>query len=143
VLLVDGRAAPAPLARLIAPGTFVMQSEDGSQLSRLAAFDGPGVAAIFEERGMAARFVHDPSGGGRLADRLEVTHLPDRPRSRVAGVSAERQAEELAWLRELQALAAAAAAPSPGSAAAGPQPATPADQLAAWLLRQTDTVAAE
>jgi hypothetical protein len=145
VLLVDGRAAPAPLARLIAPGTFVMQSTSVADVAQLAKFDGPGIAAIFDDSAGAALFVHDPSAGRRLAQRLTVQAIPQKPRGRVAGISPYRQAEELTWLGELQQLAEldAARAHAADAADAAQSAVTPADQLAAWLLRQTDLAPAE
>jgi hypothetical protein len=65
VLVVEGPAAPAPLARLVAPRTFVMQTADPSALRRLASWDGPGIAALMPEG--AVSFVHDPSKGESLA----------------------------------------------------------------------------
>ncbi|HSJ23423.1 MAG TPA: hypothetical protein VK929_01985 [Longimicrobiales bacterium] len=142
VLMVEGRAAPAALARLIAPHTFVMQSANVEDVARLAAFDGPGVAAIVDDPKDFALFVHDPSRGRRLSQRLTVESVPEKPRGRVAGISADRQVEELLWLAELQQLAELAATQVAGESEAGPV-VTPADQLAAWLLRQTDLAAAE
>ncbi len=43
VLLVDGRVASAPLARLISSEVFVAQTTDPAVLKALAAHDGPGV----------------------------------------------------------------------------------------------------
>jgi hypothetical protein len=142
VLLVTGPVAPAPLARLIMPGTFVLQTTSAAALQRLGAFDGPGIAALLPEG--AAEFVHDPARGGSLAQRLEVGTLPQVPRRGAGGASAAQQAEQLAWLEELSRLAALARAQAEGPAtdAAGPA-VTPADQLAAWLLRQTDLTAVE
>lgn len=134
VLLVDGGAAPAPLVRLLAPRTFVMQTTDVAELSRLGRYDGPGIAAVLPET--CARFCHDPSQGESLAHRLDVTFMPEMPRRGVAGGSARQQAEELAWLIELAQLAR-----TPRTAAAEPAAAhdvSPADQLAAWLLNQVD-----
>ncbi|HSJ07929.1 MAG TPA: hypothetical protein VK936_14595 [Longimicrobiales bacterium] len=139
VLVVVGPASPAPLARLIAPRTFVMQTTDPSALRRLAGYDGPGIAALMPEG--AVSLVHDPSRGESLARRLEVGELPQPSQRAVAGGSVRQQAEELAWLGELARLASAA------RELADEQPAdavvTPADQLAAWLLRQTDLTAVE
>jgi len=145
VLLVDGRASPAPLARLVAPSTFVMQTSDASAVRQLSAFPGPGVAAVFQDPKDVALFVHDPAAGRRLADRLKVTQLPERPKGRVAGISTKAQAEELAWLAELQALAAASAeARVAGDANVSTEPeVTPVDRLAAWLLSQSATEPAQ
>lgn len=135
VLVVQGPSAPAPLVRLITPGTYVMQTNDASALTAFAAFDGPGIAAVLGDG--AARFVHDPSRGASLAQRLTVSYLPARdPRLTIGGLSGSQQAEELQQLRALQAL------PAPEPAAAAPAaaeaPAAPADKLAAWLLSQAD-----
>lgn len=142
VLVVRGEASPAALVRLITPGTFVLQTVDGSGLDRLAAAEGPGVAALVPEG--AARFLHDPAAGREPWERLRVDFLPDSPpRRALGGMSAAQQAEELAQLRALVATPAAgvtAAGVGPGAvgAAAPPAPADPVDKLAAWLLRQAD-----
>ena len=134
VLLVDGTAAPAPLVRLIAPRTFVLQTSDIAELQRFAAYDGPGIAAVLPDT--CARFCHDPARGSTLAQRLDVSFLPDAPQRGTAGGSARQQAEEMAWLSELWQLArATAAAPQPPATDGD---AAPADQLAAWLLNQTE-----
>lgn len=135
VLLVDGPAAPAPLVRLISPATFVMQTADPTRLVRLAAFDGPGIAALMPDG--CATFVHDPARGESLAQRLEVGELPAPAPRAAAGGSIRQETAELAWLQELARLASQSRA-APADEAT-PEPAvTPADQLAAWLLRQTD-----
>ena len=131
VLLVDGAAPPAPLVRLIAPHTFVLQTADVAELTRLAAFDGPGIAAVLPDT--CARFVHDPARGDTLAQRLDVTFVPEPARRGVAGGSARQQAEELSWLDELWRLAQAA---RPLADATATPETAPADQLAAWLLKQ-------
>jgi len=98
VLLVRGPCAPAPLVRLVTPGTFVMQTGDVADLARVAACDGPAVAALVPEG--AACFVHDPAAAA--AARLTVSHLPaDPPRRALGGLSAWQQAEELAQLAAL------------------------------------------
>ena len=135
VLVVRGKCAPAPLVRLITPGTFVIQTSDGTGLDRLAVHDGPGIGALLPTD--AARFVHDPAGGTPLANRLSVTHLPDRePRLSIGGVSGQQQSEEL---RQLRALAAAPPEATPaGETAQAAAPPAPADKLAAWLLSQAN-----
>ena len=142
VLLVQGDAPPAPLVRLITPGTFVLQTHDGSGLDRLAAWDGPGIAAWMPES--AARFTHDPSAGDTPAKRITVDNMPDeKPLRPVGGTSLFQQLEELKQL-ELLATAVsqtadttALAAPAVLAAPAGAS-AAPADKLAAWLLQQAD-----
>jgi hypothetical protein len=137
VLLVQGDAPPAPLVRLITPGTFVLQTHDGTGLDRLAPWDGPGIAAWMPES--AARFSHDPSAGDTPAERITVDHMPDEKAVRpVSGTSVFQQTEELKQLELLgTAGLSAAAAPAPAALAA-PAVAAPADKLAAWLLQQAD-----
>ncbi len=132
VLVVQGECPPAALVRLISPGIFVLQTVDETGLDRFAAADGPGVAALVPDT--AARFVHDPSGGPSLVDRVQVDSLPDQlPRRTLAGLSAAQQVEDLA---QLAALSTAAAAP--GSSSETTKALDPAEKLAAWLLRQAD-----
>jgi len=136
VLVVDGDCAPAPLARLIAPGTFVLQTHDGTGLDRLAAWNGPGIGALVPES--AARFVHDPLAGAAVCDRIKIEYVPDRaPRRTIGGLSAAQQTEELQLLRSLATRPADAG--EPVAAGSGPAaPAEPADKLAAWLLSRVD-----
>jgi hypothetical protein len=142
VFIVDGAVAPAPLVRLIAPSTYVMQTTDVAALDRFAAWGGPGIAAVMPAG--CAVFTHDPARGPSLAQRLTVESLPQTAPRGVAGGSARQQAEDLAWLKEL-ANVAAPVAPAAAIAAGAPVAVavTPADQLAAWLLRQTDLTAVE
>jgi hypothetical protein len=137
VLVVRGACAPAPLARLITPGVFVMQTADPSELARLADFEGPGIAALVPEA--AARFVHDPRAGGETWQRLSLIHVPDKePKQSLGGLSGFQQAQEV---RQLVALAkqSAAAPVAAGEAAEGAAPLSdPVDKLAAWLLTQAD-----
>lgn len=142
VLVVRGEAVPAALVRLITPGVFVLQTVDGSGLDRLAAAEGPGVAALVPEG--AARFLHDPAAGREPWERLRVDFLPDSaPRRALGGMSAAQQAEELAQLRALMGapvagVTAAGVGPGVVGGAVSPAPADPVDKLAAWLLRQAD-----
>jgi len=141
ILVVEGDCVPVPLVRLVAPGTFVLQTGDGAGLDRLAAWDGPGIAAIVPDS--AARFVHDPAAGASPSERTRIDSLPEKPpRKAVGGLSAAQQAEELALLRTLAAKPAAAdrrPAGAAGEAAeGGAAQADPADKLAAWLLSRVD-----
>jgi hypothetical protein len=137
VLVIVGECAPAPLVRLVTPGTFVLQTDDGAGLDRLAAWDGPGAAAWVPAS--AARFVHDPAGGPASWQRIQITALPERvPRKTIGGLSAAQQAEELDLLRALGTRPAGAEAPASQAAAATGAAATPVDRLAAWLVSQTD-----
>ncbi len=150
VLVASGPTTPAPLARLITPGTFVMQTADPVALRRMAESAHPAVAILFdEERPEQARFVHDPDAGATPAERLTIEHMPEQPE-----VGRGRRAPT--WLEELkhlQTLAATGHKAAEGGAAPADEPSratqndpvgrfaaqeTSADQLAAWLLAQTD-----
>jgi hypothetical protein len=133
VLVVRGASAPAPLARCITPGTFVLQTVDGSGLDRLTAFDGPAVAAIVPEG--AAVFMHDPEAGREPWQRMTVKHVPAAPKKTVGGQSVWQLAEDLRVVADL--------ATTPFSVPAGTGVAAPAvgaadatDKIAAWLLGQ-------
>lgn len=128
VLVVSGDTSPAPLARLIAPGTYVQQAGAAADLSGFASWDGPGVAALVPDG--VGRFVHDPRVGRTAPERLRIEQLPEAPRKGIDGISVEQQADELALLRSLTQ--------STGAPAGGTAPADPADQLSAWLLAHTD-----
>lgn len=141
VLVVEGDCPPAPLVRLVTPGTFVLQTHDGSGLDRLAGWGGPGVAALLPES--AARFVHDPAAGAAPWDRLAITSMPEgAPRRAIGGLSALQQAEELDLLRALGTKPAGAPPATEPAGAAAPVAATasadPVESLAAWILRQAD-----
>ncbi|MHC4940145.1 MAG: hypothetical protein ACYTHK_14450 [Planctomycetota bacterium] len=120
VLVVRGTAPPAPLAPLVRPGTFVLQTHDEKELARLAECEGPGVAALMPEG--AARFVNDPKGG------LTVDFLPDPPRKPVGGYSVAQQRTDLDSLK-------APEVPVPVERPAE----DPVDQLAAWLLDHAES----
>jgi hypothetical protein len=143
VLVIRGVSTPAPLARLVTPGTLVVQTTDLSELSLLSGGDVPAIAALVPDG--AARFVHDPRPTRLTPARLRVTHLPiEAPRAPLGARSAWQQAEELAQLRVLQQLEAAAPAPisatvaTPALAAADARgvDAVSVDRLAGWLLTE-------
>jgi len=143
VLVVRGMTTPAPLARLITPGTYVVQTADPAQLKGLAASPHPGIALLFDqERPEQARFLHDPEAGEAPWERLTLGHLPDRP-------EVGRGRRPPRWLEELEHLETLAARPSaapvdavtlaePNVPESVSPPAAPVDQLAAWLLSQVD-----
>jgi hypothetical protein len=131
VLIVEGRCAPAPLVRLITPGTLVIQAQEPAGLAPLAGWSGPAIAALVPAS--AADFIHDPLGGTEPWRRLRIRHAPKAPRGRVGRFSVEQQSEEL------QQLATLARQPAPADTTAVPAaPPDPADRLAAWLLKQAD-----
>jgi len=129
VLVVRGSAPPAALVRLVTPGTFVLQGANATGLSRLVEARGPGIAALVGPE--AAAFVHDP-GAGHLAERLVLGSAPAEAPKGLRGYSRQQQAEELAQLLALATESARPAAATPATDA------TPADMLAAWLLRHAN-----
>ena len=142
VLVVKGDAPAAPLARLIAPQTFVLQTTDVGKLKALAAYEGPGIAALLPEA--AAQFTHKPLPGSTLAKRLKISHLPgEAPRPLTGGLSASQQAEDLGQLEALSERVVPQKTPADRAAEAAtsktPTPADdPAGKLAAWLLSQAE-----
>lgn len=132
LLIVDGPCAPAPLARLITPGVFVMQAHDSKELDRLGDWPGAGIGALVPAS--CARFVHDPAAGHDSWQRLTVEMPAGAQIGRINGLSAAQQKDELHHLLTLAAPPQTAAA-APDAAQARPA-AEPADRLASWLLQQ-------
>ncbi|MBM3500876.1 MAG: hypothetical protein FJX74_19630 [Armatimonadetes bacterium] len=138
VLVVKGPTTPAPLARLITPGTYVVQTADPADLAGLARSPHPGVALLFDEaRAEQARFVHDPDAGAAPWQRLTVRHMPEQP-AVGRGRRAPTWLEELAHLETLAKKPAGAAAGAEALAPEAAEEARPADQLAAFLLSRVD-----
>lgn len=140
VLVVRGVTGPAPLARLITPGTYVVQTSDAEDLVAMAAAPHPGIALLFDERREdQARFVHDPEAGESPAERLTIHHMPESPEVG-RGRRSPRWLEELEHLQSLARRGAVPSKPAQEALAgeAAPEEEMPADQLAAWLLSQTD-----
>jgi hypothetical protein len=130
-LVVDGPCAPAPLVRLITPGTFVLQTADTTGVDLFAKCDGPAVMALVPSS--AACFLHDPNGGRSAWQRLRVWHRPaSLPRKSVGGLSARQQAEELLQLDALAERPSLETAPVESLVPVGQG--EPGDRLAAWLL---------
>ncbi len=132
VLVVRGDAAPAALVRCVTPGTFVLQTVDGSGLDRLAGYEGPAIAAVVPDG--AAVFMHDPTAGKEAWQRITVAHLPALPTKAVGGSSAWQLGEDLKMLADLARTPFAV----PGALGAKGAPAMGAgeavDRLASWLL---------
>lgn len=138
VLVVNGAAPPAALARLISPGVFVAQAKDTQVLGSAVEFEGPCVIALIQAS--EALFTHDPRRGVAAWQRLNVTFMPDSiPRKSLGIWSAWQQREELA---QLKALAVQPAFPTNSGdaliAAVGGAAVDPAERLTAWLLEQSD-----
>ena len=135
VLVVNGTCPPAPLARCITPGTLVLQTVDGSGLDRVAACDGPAIAAMLPDG--SAQFLHDPAGGRESWQRLTVRHLPDAPRKPVGGMSAWQMGEDLRLLGDLARTPFAVPAADGARATNAVGAADATDRLASWLLGQS------
>jgi hypothetical protein len=130
-LVVDGPCAPAPLARLVTPGTLVLQTADATGVDRFSGFDGPAVMALVPPT--AACFIHDPNGGRSVWQRLRVWNRPTSlPRRALGGLSARQQAEELLQLDALAERPSLENAPIESLVPVGSGDAT--DRLASWLL---------
>lgn len=149
VLVVEGPSPLAPLARLVCPGVFVLQTSDPAELALLADVEGPAVAALLPPE--AVRFRFDPRKGDGVARGLELDGLPDTLDATPGmALSASQQARDLATLRELIRFRDGATAPRTAPAANGatsdeaatgleaPPAGSPADRLAAWLLKKAD-----
>jgi hypothetical protein len=131
-VLAPAAESPAPLALLVTPGVFVAQGNSIDVLERLRSSTAPGVAAILPAG--AARFVHDPAGGERFADRWTVEEVPAAPAEHPRVGPDFRAAQERAQLALL--IAAAAEVPTNGTARTERLRRDPAGLLAAWLLRE-------
>jgi len=130
-LVVSGPCPPAPLARLVTPGTLVLQTSDDKGLSRFSAFDGPSVMALVPDD--AARFIHDPAAGRSTWQRLTIWGDPPAPPRRgLGGISAWQQQQELLQLRAIAERPSLSTAPVDALVPAGGG--DPADRLASWLL---------
>jgi len=130
VLLCEGADAPlAPLASLITPGRFVLQTNEVAALQTLSAWAGPGIAALLPDD--AARFVHDPTAGDSYFERIHVDALPDSALVRTVGqASAPSQRDALAHLASLTAETATLGEDDDRT------PEDAENRLAAWLLKQ-------
>ena len=132
VLVVRGAAPPAALVRCITPGTFVLQTVDGTGLNRLAGYEGPAIAALLPEG--AAAFMHDPTAGKEPWQRLTVPFLPKGPFKAVGGFSAWQMEQDVKMLADLARtpFVVPTAAGDKGVPAIGAGEAV--DRLASWLL---------
>lgn len=130
VLSVTGPCPVAPLARLIAPRTFVQQTDDAHTLDAFVAWQGTAIGALVPSA--AARFCHVPAAAGGGVAALEIVHLPDGKPQRVGAASTNQQLEDLELLTAWK----------PGVDAAAPSAESAADdsagRLASWLLQQAD-----
>lgn len=128
VLLVRKPAPPAALARLIAPGTLVVQGTDGAAFDALKTWDGPAVVAVVPEGAAVFRYRPTPDGPGELV----IDARPDDDLRPVGRLSVARQSADQGLLELLDGAVAGRVVAAAESAPA----ADPTDKLAAWLLRQ-------
>lgn len=135
VLLVRKPAPPAALARLVTPGTLVVQvtADAGldAGLDALKAWGGAAVLAVVPEGAAVFRYLPKEDGAGELV----VDSLPESEPRAVGGLSAPRQEAELALLKLLDGAVAGRVVAAAGDGASAAS-ADPTDKLAAWLLRQ-------
>ncbi len=132
VLVVRGDAPPAPLARLITPGTMVLQTADPAVLERVASSASTAIAALVPPS--AAQFLHDPALGMESWKRLAVWHMPAAPTKALGGISAWQMSEDL---RHLSSLVSGPTASGAAHATAAVTPDS-VDALARWLLGQSE-----
>jgi hypothetical protein len=132
VLVVHGDAPPAALVRCITPGTFVLQTVDGTGLDRMAGYEGPAIAAILPEG--AATFMHDPTAGNETWQRLTVPFLPSGPYKAVGGFSAWQMEQDVRMLAELARTPFAVPATPGAKGAPAIGAADAVDRISAWLL---------
>jgi len=141
VLLVEGAAPPASLARTITPGVFVIQTRDVEELADLGEVPGPALAAVFDaDAGDVVPFVHDPKGGALPWERLQVGVTLAELGERIEATRRKSRtwAEDLAHLSSLATPPAADRAATHSDGQDGPSAAVGVDELAAWLLAATD-----
>lgn len=143
VLVVRGEMAPAALASLITPGTFVMQTGDAADVARATRAPGAAIVAIAGES--AARFVHDSAAGRRLVERLQVQAMSTaKPQRAIGRYQPSQLVQQLAQLDALRAAAAAegrvsateAIQATTAVAAAAATGSDAVETLAGWLMGQ-------
>lgn len=134
VLVSRGPTPPAPLARCITPGTFVVQTCDGTGLDGLAAYDGPAIGALLPEG--AAVFVHNPSIGRESWQRLNVATLGTVPKKAIGPMSVWQMQEDARLLETMARTPFAVPAPG-GKAAAAIGSGDATDRIASWLLGES------
>lgn len=132
VLVVHGNAPPAALVRCITPGTFVLQTVDGTGLDRLAGYEGPAIAALLPEG--AATFMHDPNAGKEPWQRLTVPFLPAGPFKAVGGFSAWQMEQDVKMLAELARTPFVVPSAPGGKGAPAIGAGEAVDRIASWLL---------
>ena len=131
-VVIEGACPPAPLARLVTPGTLVVQTSGTRGLDRFADYEGPAIAAIVPSG--AAEFIHDPRRGRMPWQRIDLWQKPaEAPRSRIGATTSRQQREDL---EQLLALATPPALPE-GSFAGMASADDVANRLSEWLLNES------
>ena len=131
-VVIEGACPPAPLARLVTPGTLVVQTSGKRGLDRFADHEGPSIAALVPEG--AAEFIHDPRRGRMPWQRIELWQKPaEAPRTRIGATTSRQQREDL---EQLLALATPPALPE-GSFAGVSSADDVANRLSEWLLNES------
>ena len=141
IIVVRAPMSPAPLVRLITPGTYVRQTTSTEHLPEALALDTPAVLALVPEG--SAEFVHRPDARQPMHARLHISVRPLGARKALQSWTAWQQQEELAQLDALATPPAAVAAPALATAPSLSPPVDPADQLARWLLSKADLATAQ
>ena len=141
ILVVRAPAPPAPLVRLITPGTYVRQTTGGEHLVEALAVDAPAVVALVPEG--VAEFVHRPDGRQPMHERLTIDKRPSAARTALQSWTTWQQQQELAQLDALATVPTPVAALAMATAPPMPQPVDPADQLARWLLSRAEPATAQ
>ncbi|HEX8848933.1 MAG TPA: hypothetical protein VF761_05305 [Gemmatimonadaceae bacterium] len=139
VFVVRGAASPAPLLRLVSPGTLLVQAHEPARLAVLAGYIGPAVAALLPST--SAELVHDPRAGARLEHRLSIASIPtEGPHHALGSRSVRQLAEELAQLRALDQVTKTAREVSlvlvPPGTPSGTDGRATVDAVASWMLAQ-------
>lgn len=140
IIVVRPPMSPAPLVRLITPGTYVRQTTSMEHLGEALALDTPAVVALVPEG--AAEFVHRPDARLPMHARLHISTRPQGARKALQAWTPWQQQEELAQLDALATEPPPAVVPVVTPASPVPSPADPADQLARWLLSRADLATA-
>ena len=141
VLVVSGQAPPAALVRLITPGVLVVQTDAPDGLAPIGQAGGPGIAALVT--GDACLFSHVPDSS-ESPGAITVSRMVDgRPKRALGSISAFQQTEDLRLLAGLATgwglrVGAANGSVPTGDGSQAPLAGAPADQLAAWILRQAN-----
>ena len=141
ILVVRAPMSPAPLVRLITPGTYVRQTTVGEQLVEALALEAPAVVALVPEG--AVEFVHRPDAGPSIHARLTIGTRPQGARKALQSWTAWQQQQELAQLDALATVPVPVAASAMATAPPIPPPVDPADQLARWLLSRSEPATAQ